>query len=354
MRILLITEEAPPGPTGGIGVFYADLAMALEVAGATVRLLVAETAPRSGKTSVLARRWKLYREARRAVLDFRPDVIETHDWAGPLQAAPGHPFVVRMHGAHGALRETPSRFWSTLERRTLLVADAHLAVSNWIARRTTHRFNLDTTPTVLPSGIDTHMFRPPREPSNLSEILFVGSPRTDKGLAELFGAAEQVFGDHPWATLTLAGATESELPCPIPASIRGRVRCLGRVRREVLPELYGRAAVVVCPSHAEAFGLSALEAAASGSAVIASRRGGADEWLEHGRNGLLTDPFDPAETARELAQLLDRPRLRIRLGQAARQTAVERFDLARIAGRNLRFYENLLRQREVAARSTAA
>lgn len=354
MRILLISEEAPPGPTGGIGMFYADLAGALEAAGASVRLVVSEPTSRSGRAAVLTGRWRLFQQARAAVRDFRPDVIETHDWAGPLPAAPGRPFVVRMHGAHGALRDHPSRLWTTLERRTLLSADAHVAVSGWIARRTAHRFGLVTTAAVIASGIDTRRFRPSATPHNLAEVLFVGSPRTDKGLPELFQAAVPVFAQRPWATLTLAGALESELPCLVPASIRHRVRCLGRVRRELLPELYSHAAAAVFPSHGEAFGLAALEAAACGTAVIASRRGGATEWIEHGGNGLLVDPFEPNELARELGSLLDQAQLRRRLGEAARRTVAERFDLAHAAGRNLDFYEEVCRLWRMPQRKTAA
>lgn len=341
MRVLLISEEAPPGPTGGIGMFYADFATALERAGAKVRLLTPEAAASPGRTAALARRWKLYREARRAVRDFQPDVVETHDWSGPLQATLGRPLVVRMHGAHGALRPTPSRFWCALERRTLLCADAHLAVSTWIARRTAHRFHLPGRATVVPSGIDTDFFRPPETPHNAAEILFVGSPRLDKGLPELFAATEQVFTSRPWATLTVVGALETGLPCAVPRSIRDRVRCLGRVERERLPELYGRATAAVFPSYAEAFGLAALEAASCGTAVAASRRGGASEWLNHGRNGVLIDPHNAPALAQELGHLLDHPNRRRALGEAARRSVVERFDLAAATQTNLEHYEEL-------------
>lgn len=347
LRILFVTDELPPGPSGGIGVFYRDLALALEAHGARVRIVVSQEGPTDTPRRILEKRWALFREARQVAQQFDPDVVETHDWAAPLIAAPRRPLVVRLHGAHGARSESPSRFWRFLEARALKAADALVSVSEWAADRTARAFGLTGDIPVIPSGVSTDLFRPPLAPRNPEEILFVGSPRVDKGIREVLEAAAGILTARPAAQLTLAGAVESDLAAfweIVPSALRRRVRCLGKTPRSALPALYGRAAVCVFPGRAEAFGLACLEAMSTGSAVVGSVRGGATELIEPGRSGLLVDPLEPGALQESINLLLGSRDLRRRLGDGARRRAVEQFDLARTASRNLALYQQLCTQ----------
>ena len=344
MRILIVTDEYPPGRTGGIGVFYRDMATRLEQAGAQVRVVVTEQSASARPTDILRRRWDNFLAARKAAHSFAPDVVETHDWAAPLTAAPWRPLVVRLHGAHTARHQKPSRFWRLLEGRALAAADARVAVSRWAADATAKAFGLRGEIPVISSGIDTSTFRPPIVPRNGAEILYVGSPRADKGVGDLIEAADQVLARRADAQLTIAGATESDVAdwtgrmCD---ASRARVRCLGRVPRYMLPALYGRATLCVFPGRAEALGLACLEAMATATPVIASLRGGAAELIDHERSGLLVDPLQSGRLSAAISRLLDAPERRREMGQAARRRIVEDFDLKAVTARNLRFYENL-------------
>lgn len=72
---------------------------------------------------------------------------------------------------------------------------------------------------------------------------------------------------------------------------------------------------------------SCVEAMSAGCTVVGSRTGPVQEVIEHGRNGLLVDFFDVEALAGQVADALaDRPLSR-RLGQAARQKAIQRYDL---------------------------
>jgi len=70
------------------------------------------------------------------------------------------------------------------------------------------------------------------------------------------------------------------------------------------------AAVLVMPSRLEPFGIVALEGWRAGTAVVATRRGGAPEFVRDGEDGLLVDPFDTAAVARVLGRLLSDETLR--------------------------------------------
>ena len=78
---------------------------------------------------------------------------------------------------------------------------------------------------------------------------------------------------------------------------RGRIRFLGFVPGEALPDLYAGAAAFVFPSLYEGFGLPPLEAMASGVPVVTSGRASLAEVV--GDAGLVLDPDDPAGTARD-------------------------------------------------------
>jgi glycosyltransferase involved in cell wall biosynthesis len=92
----------------------------------------------------------------------------------------------------------------------------------------------------------------------------------------------------------------------------------------------------------EPFGRTIVEAMASGLAVVVSRAGGAAELFTEGRDGLGFEPRDASDLARAVLSLLREPALRARLGSAARETALARFDRRRLGPELLAAYGDLL------------
>ena len=93
-----------------------------------------------------------------------------------------------------------------------------------------------------------------------------------------------------------------------------------------LVELYRSSDVFVLPSRSETFGIAAVEASASGLPVIAADVGGLKDIVVHDETGFLFQPGDVGALGSYLRVLLDQPRMRRRLGDAARAHAIERFD----------------------------
>jgi glycosyltransferase involved in cell wall biosynthesis len=91
----------------------------------------------------------------------------------------------------------------------------------------------------------------------------------------------------------------------------------------------------------ELLGLTALEAMASGTPVVASRIGGLAEVVVDGETGFLVAPGDLAALHDRLALLLSDPGLAARLGANARDLVVERFTWRACAERCLAAYETL-------------
>src|SRR5437667_5021800 len=119
-------------------------------------------------------------------------------------------------------------------------------------------------------------------------------------------------------------------------------------------ELYSHAAVFVCPSIYEPFGIINLEAMACETAVVASAVGGIKEVVVDGETGFVVpleqmneSPFEatnPERFARYLAErvndLMRNSELRKRFGEAGRKRAEEYFSWTKIAERTKALYGN--------------
>jgi D-inositol-3-phosphate glycosyltransferase len=125
------------------------------------------------------------------------------------------------------------------------------------------------------------------------------------------------------------------------------VRFLGAQPQELLPDYFAAADVVAAPSHYESFGMVALEAMASGAAVVASSAGGMALTIEEGRSGLLAPPGDHDTLATQIGRVLDDAALAAALRAGARRRA-EEYGWAGVAKRVGGIYDELVSARHVA------
>lgn len=176
-------------------------------------------------------------------------------------------------------------------------------------------------------------------------IAFVGELVDYKGVRELVQALALVR-DRPWqAVLAGDGALASELPRWLAAAgLTDRVRLPGWLAdRTAVNDLLGSARLLVLPSVVpESFGLAGIEALAVGTPVVSFGLGGVQEWLHDGEEGLLAQPFDVADLARQIARLLDDAPLAAQLGRCGQQRVREHFEAGQAFERLLAVYQELL------------
>jgi glycosyltransferase involved in cell wall biosynthesis len=202
------------------------------------------------------------------------------------------------------------------------------------------------------SGVDLRRFRPDlalrkkiRAALGFSKdtvaFLYLGRLNRDKGIPELYQAFEQIRSEIPNASLLMVGPEEEKIPLPKSLAVPDRaVIHAGPTNR---PEKFMAAAdVFVLPSHREGFGSTVIEAAACGVPAVASRIYGLTDAVVHGHTGLLVKKGDPADLGRALTKLGRDPRLRQRLGSAARLRAARRFDQKLSTRELLLFYRKTL------------
>ena len=258
------------------------------------------------------------RAARRAARG--ADLVHAH-WlpAGAVAALTRRPFVVQLWGTDVELaRRAPWLARRILRRARLAICASHELAS--AARELGAR-----SVRVIPSGVDV----PARvgEPDEPPHVLYAGRLSEEKGVLELVEAARG---------LPLVVAGDGPLRARVPGA-------LGFVPHDRLLRLYERAAIVVCPSRREGFGVVCAEAMAHGRPVVATAVGGLRDLVVDGETGLLVQPRDPAALRAALERLLADPALRRRLGAAGRDRARTELSWERSTALTLRAYEDACR-----------
>jgi glycosyltransferase involved in cell wall biosynthesis len=257
------------------------------------------------------------RAARRAAAG--ADLVHAH-WlpSGFAAAATGRPYVLQAWGTDVELaRRAPAFFRPVVERARLVICPSQTTADD--AGRLGGRHVR-----VIPGGVDIpDAVAQPEEPPH---VLYVGRLSAEKGVEELVdataGLPRVVVGDGP-------------LRYRVPDSI-------GFVPPRELGPYYERAAVVVCPSRREGYGVVAREAMARGRAVVASAVGGLVDIVEDGVTGLLVPPGDAAALRSAVVRLLGDATLRTRLGDAARVRVRERCSWSVATMATIAAYEDVL------------
>lgn len=150
--------------------------------------------------------------------------------------------------------------------------------------------------------------------------------RPGKGIETLIDATRSVRERHPAVQVAIWGeGPERELlqARAADAGVAEAIHFLGR-SLDPLAALRG-ADVFVHPSMAESFPYVILEAMAAGCAIVASDVGGIGEAIVDGESGLLVPAGAAPALAQALIALLDDPRRRLHVGEAARRRVEQRF-----------------------------
>ncbi|MGH9183099.1 MAG: glycosyltransferase family 4 protein [Acidimicrobiales bacterium] len=272
---------------------------------------------------------------------------------GLLGPSLGRPYVVVLHGAEVTV---PGRLpgATALLGRVLRGASHVIAAGRYPAAEAERVARQPLPLTVVPPGVDTATYRPLPAAERRrvrAELglpvpgrLVVGVSRLvpRKGMDTLVRAAARLAPLRPDLTVAIAGdGRDRSRLARLIRRTGAPVRLLGAQPSDVLPRLYGcaDAFAMLCRTRwvgleQEGFGIVFLEAAASGVPAVAGDSGGAGEAVLHGETGLVVGrPGDVAAAASALAELLDDPRRRASMGDAARRHAVSEYGYERLAAR---------------------
>ena len=321
------------------------------------------------------------------------DIVHCHTWYTHLAGCIGKhlknaPLVLTTHSLE------PHRPWkveqlgtayavsSWVERVAYEAADGVIAVSESMKRDVHEAYSVASDRIrVIHNGIDLNQYRPSPDPSILKAlqidpdipyVLFVGRITRQKGIIHLVNAIRYF---QPGVQVVLcAGAPDTpDIAKEMSAAVdRARADSPHPIIwiREMLPKdtiitLYTHAAIFVCPSVYEPFGIINLEAMACETPVVASAVGGIPEVVDHGTTGLLVapdvmgptevEPRHPEQFSKDLASavncLMADPVLRTRMASAARARVEEQFSWTSVARKTLEFYAHMIEKHAAARRN---
>jgi glycosyltransferase involved in cell wall biosynthesis len=305
--------------------------------------------------SLLLRLWS---EMRRE----RFDLVHSHlFWANVASRLAGRAAGVPVQiSSHHGTDGWPSPAHRLLERRTARFADRVLVCSEAVRRYAADRVGVpEKKLVVIPNGVDAGRFasRDTRDRTRDRLRLAPDSPvigsvgRLDepvKGFSILIEAMARVAERFPRCVCLIAGDGPARSTLEASARARhpeGRIRFLGE-RRDI-PEILSALDLYVQPSRQEGFGLSALEAMASGLALVASSTGGLPEVVRDGETGDLVPPGDAEALAGAVASLLQDSERRRFYGAAGALRARREFPLDRMVARWADLYRRLLSDRRL-------
>ena len=404
MRIAFFTNEYPPHIYGGAGVHVEYLARELaRLDGGTHEVDVycfGEQNEQQGNLRVhgIAPTLKLpagderhaklldafVRDLAMAGAVRAPDVIHGHTWYSHLggmiaRQLTGAPLVLTTHSLE------PHRPWkaeqlgtayqatSWIEQTAYQNADGVIAVSGAMSQDVQSLYSVPANRVrVIHNGIDPEEFQPRSNPAAMHMlgidlhkpiVLFVGRITRQKGIFHLVRAIQHL--EAGMQVVLCAGSPDTPAIAEEMAVLVAQAKERANVDvvwvRDMVPKkeliaLYTHAAVFVCPSVYEPFGIINLESMACETPVVASAVGGIPEIITHGETGLLVpfeaegygsaEPKRPDEFSRDLAaainSLMKSQGKRDEMGKAARARVLAHFSWQAIAKQTLGFYQELV------------
>ncbi|MCX4093695.1 glycosyltransferase family 4 protein [Nocardia sp. alder85J] len=196
---------------------------------------------------------------------------------------------------------------------------------------------------VVPLGVDTALFRPRprlRAPGRIVAVASADKPL--KGIAHLLRAVARLRGTHE-IDLRLVAKLEPDGPTEkliAELGLSDVVTVVAGLSDTELAFLLSSAEIACIPSMYEGFSLPAVEAMASGAALVASRAGALPEVV--GDCGVLVEPGNVGELAAAIGALLDDPQRTARLGVAGRRRALSVFSWESVAAQTVSVYEEAI------------
>jgi len=173
-------------------------------------------------------------------------------------------------------------------------------------------------------------------------VLIVGRLTDQKAHHHIFSIAKRLQESHPRTRFAIAGTGDraEELAGLLKASGQSdRARLLG-IRRDI-PDLLGSADIFLSCSDWEGMPLTTIEAMVAGLPCVATCTEGT-ELLLGDDCGIVVPVGDVPALSAAVGRLADDPALRLRMGSAARERALERFSHDRVAREIMALLERVI------------
>lgn len=326
MKILMLGWELPPFNSGGLGVAcyhlcqrLADLGVAIDFvmpyrlpAGHTVTFMrvygdanlpvKSHTSTYANWSAALAGQQAEYQQTVQTLVSRHSyDAIHAHDWltfaaAMLAKKMTGKPLVAHVHSTEydrsGAHRGNP--LVHDIELSGLLMADRIIAVSNATKTTLVRKYGLrpvdievvhnsaDPSHLVQPDTTNSYRYLERMKPYGYKVVVSIARLTIQKGMRFLLEAAQKALSQDPKLLFLIVGDGDQcqeliELSAEL--GIADHIIFTGFLRGKEWRDAYHIGDMFVMSSVSEPFGLTALEAASTGNAVLLTKQSGVSEVL---------------------------------------------------------------------------
>ena len=255
------------------------------------------------------------------------------------------PFITTLHGTDITLVGTDASYFP-ITKFSIEQSDGVTSISENLKRQTIQVFGVENPIRVIHNFVNCKIYQPAaNRPLNEKILLHISNFRPVKRVIDCVRILHEVRKHTP-ARLWMAGDGPDRSAAERLSRELGEerhVEFLGK--QDHVERLIPQAHVLLLPSENESFGLAALEAMACRVPPVATRVGGVPELVTHGLDGFLEEPGDIDSQSARVIELLTNESLHERMSDAARNTALTRFDTERIIPQYEKYYEEVIARR---------
>ncbi len=210
---------------------------------------------------------------------------------------------------------------------------------------------------IIPHGIDTEIYTPAvdRKAAWLATGLpgeygigIFGRVRKQKGIDLFAKACIENLPKLPGATAVIVGAiddrelVENCKKMALEANLQDRIIFTGELPFDRIPGLFRSMSLICALSHNEGYGLTVLEALASGTPVLATNAGAWPDILKNQPVGKLVDAGNQVMISQEMGTLLGDQSSLEQMGGEGRELTLEYYKIEDEAKALFNFYKRLI------------
>jgi len=314
--------------------------------------------------------WNIYHKVKAIIRNERWDIIHSHGPFAPVLPYLAHKFYSRENITgehitakiatfHASFRKVKSYniIRNYLQKRFKRI-DGLIAVSEEAKNSVLQYFKGDFT--IIPNGVDAKMFHPnltavkefKKEDFN---IFFAGRFDKRKGINYLVQAFYFVLKAVPNAFLWIGGGDKyrklgleiirRRITKKYPEYGR-RISYLKFIPHKLLPNYFKSADLFCSPAIAgESFGIVLIESMAAGTPIVASNIPGYRDVVKHGEDGLLAEPKNVKDLAKQIIILAKDKKLRSKFSFNGRKKVEEKFVWDKVTNQVEDFYYKTLKEK---------
>lgn len=265
------------------------------------------------------------------------------------------PMVIHAIGTY-SMFQRGRPFKNALIRWVYRKATAIIVVSDFVKSQIEKDGYTLPPSVIIPVGVDVERFSSIEQSSSFvpvpgSYILSIGALKERKGFHITIQAFAKIAQIFPSLQLVIVGADyrdgykEKLMHLAEEKGVLDRVHFLSNLSDNELRSTYTHAELfVMCPittdSAIEGFGMVYLEANATGLPVVGTRKTGAEEAIQDGKNGYLAEGT-PDDVAEKIQLILKDPELRERMSQEGK-SYVQRFTWLKVAQMVINVYNKII------------